>query len=38
MEKYLKLIGYAFLHLAKAIHEAKDIIDSYFFDILIWKH
>jgi hypothetical protein len=34
MEKFLRLIGNVFLYYASAIHEAKDIADSYFFDIL----
>jgi hypothetical protein len=35
MEKILRFIGNVFLYVANAIHEAKDIADSFFFDILL---
>ena len=35
MEKILRFIGNVFLYVANAIHDAKDIADSFFFDILL---
>ncbi len=35
MEKILRIIGNAFLRIANALHEAKDIADSFFFDVLL---
>jgi hypothetical protein len=34
MEKALRFIGYTFLSMAEAIHEAKNAVDSFLFDFL----
>jgi hypothetical protein len=33
MEEILRFVGGLFLYFANAIHEVKDIVDSFFFDI-----
>ena len=35
MERILRFMGNVFFRIANAIHEAKDIADSFFFDVLL---
>jgi hypothetical protein len=34
MEKLFRGIGLSFLYVANAVHEAKDTVDNYLFDLI----